>query len=170
MSEFRQRMIVSGCLVIGAVLGLAGTFAQPSLRGLAWGVDGVALIVASALLAVHYFRKGNDAATGGFLVFMVGETLLLSGVALDPSASTSSFGAGVALWAASLLLIGLSRAMPLWIVVVGLVASILFAIVALEIFFGRPVTALSQPLPFFAYPLLVATLIGWAWVHYKDAT
>jgi hypothetical protein len=59
--------------------------------------------------------------------------------------------------------------MPRWIGAVGSVACILFAVVALEIFFGRPLTALSQPLPFFAYPFLVATLVGWAWVHYKDA-
>ena len=37
------------------------------------------------------------------------------------------------------------------------------------IFLGRPLTALSQPLPFFAYPFLAATLFGWAWVHYRQA-
>jgi hypothetical protein len=36
-------------------------------------------------------------------------------------------------------------------------------------FSGRPLTPLSQPLPFFAYPFLAATLVGWAWVHYKHA-
>ena len=25
----------------------------------------------------------------------------------------------------------------------------------------------AQPLPFFAYPFFAATLVGWAWVHYK---
>jgi hypothetical protein len=24
-------------------------------------------------------------------------------------------------------------------------------------------------LPFFAYPFLAATLVGWAWVHYREA-
>jgi hypothetical protein len=41
--------------------------------------------------------------------------------------------------------------------------------VALQIFMGRPLTALSRPLPFFAYPFLAATLVGWAWEHYRDA-
>jgi hypothetical protein len=37
---------------------------------------------------------------------------------------------------------------------------------ALELFIGRTLTPLSQPLPFFAYPFLAATLVGWAWVHH----
>jgi len=43
---------------------MAGTFARSAAwRGLAWGLDGTALIVASALLAVHDFRRGNDLAS-----------------------------------------------------------------------------------------------------------
>jgi hypothetical protein len=45
--------------------------------------------------------------------------------------------------------------------VLGLVASILFAATACRIFAGAELTALSQPLPFFAYPVLVATFVGW---------
>jgi len=40
---------------------------------------------------------------------------------------------------------------------------------AVQLFMGHALTPLSQPLPFFAYPFLVATLFGWAWVHYRDA-
>ena len=50
------------CLVLGALLGIAGTFAPPSLRGLAWGIDGVALVTAGALLVVHYLRRRQDLA------------------------------------------------------------------------------------------------------------
>jgi hypothetical protein len=53
--------IASAALVVGALLGMAGTFTpSASLRGLAWGIDGVALILASALLTMHHFRTGND--------------------------------------------------------------------------------------------------------------
>jgi hypothetical protein len=37
---------------------------------LAWGVDGTALIIACAVLAVHHLRRGNDLAAAGFLVFL----------------------------------------------------------------------------------------------------
>ena len=79
MSDSRLRLIAAIGLVIGAVLGMAGTFApSASLRGLAWGLDGTALIVAAALLTIHHCRRGNDLVAAGFLVFVVGEGLILS--------------------------------------------------------------------------------------------
>ena len=39
----------------------------------------------------------------------------------------------------------------------------------MQVFMGRALTPLSQPLPFFAYPFLAVTLFGWAWVDYRDA-
>jgi hypothetical protein len=170
LSESRLRLIAAIGLVVGAVLGMAGTFAPTSaLRGLAWGVDGTALIVASALLAVHHFRRGNDLAAAGFLVFVVGEALLLSGVAMTLEASAPSFAAGVGLWAASLVLVSASNTMPFLVKGVGFLGAPLFAVVAVRIFMGGALTPLSQPLPFFAYPFLAATLFGWAWVHYRGA-
>ena len=170
MTDSRLQPIAATGLVIGAALGIAGAFAPTaSLRGLAWGLDGTALVVAAALLTVHHFRRGNDLVAAGFLVFVVGEGLILSGAAMDLLASAPSFAAGVALWAAALALVSTSRAIPLVVRVLGLVGSVLFAIVAAQIFWGRGLTPLSQPLPFFAYPFLAATLCGWAWVHYRRA-
>jgi MFS-type transporter involved in bile tolerance (Atg22 family) len=59
--------------------------------------------------------------------------------------------------------------MPLWVRVVAIAAAVLFSIVAAQLFLGQPVDALSRPLPFFAYPLLAATMFGWAWAHYRAA-
>ena len=157
-------------LVTGAALGIAGTFAgSASLRGLAWGVDGTALVLASSLLTVHYFRRGNDLAAAGFLIFVVGEALILSSAAMDLVGSAPSFGAGVALWAASLALVGASGVMPRWVNGIGYIGALLFTTVALQIFAGYSLMPLSQPLPFFAYPFLATTLVGWAWVQYRDA-
>jgi hypothetical protein len=167
----RSRLIAACGLVTGAVLGIAGTFAlSASLRGLAWGVDGTALVVASALLAFDHLHRGNILAAAGFLVFVAGETLVLSGTAMTLEASAPSFAAGVSLWAASLALVGASGIMPIWLRVVGFVAALLFAVVAVRIFMGAALTPLSEPLPFFAYPFLAATLCGWAWVHYRGSS
>jgi hypothetical protein len=155
-------------LVIGAVLGMAGTFvSSASVRGLAWGLDGTALTAAAALLTVHHLRRGNDVVAAGFLVFGIGEALILSGAAMDPAATAPMFAAGAALWAASLALVSAPGTMPALLRSVGAVGSVLFAVVALQIFYGYPLTPLSEPLPFFAYPFLAATLFGWAWVHYR---
>ena len=170
MSDVRLRRIAASGLVIGAVLGMAGTFApSASLRGLAWGLDGTALVVAAALLAVHYVRRGNDLAAAGFLVFVAGETLILSGSAMTLEASVPTVGAGMSLWAASLVLVSASSTMPTLVRATGVLAALLFAVVAVRIFLGEALTPLSEPLPFFAFPFLAATLVGWAWVHYREA-
>jgi hypothetical protein len=170
MSEQTSRFIASGGLVVGSALGLAGTFvSSTALRGLLWGLDGVALVVAAALLTLHYFRLGNQVVAGGFLVFALGETLILSSAAMDLADSGPVFGAGTGLWAAALFLLSAPNTVVFWARVTGVIAGILFMIVAVQLFMGSALTPLSQPLPFFAYPFLVATLLGWAWERHRSA-
>src|SRR5437762_2454660 len=169
MNDGRLRGVAAAGLVIGALLGMAGSFASSTaLRGLAWGVDGIALVVGCALLAVHHVREGNDQLAAGFLVFLVGETLIVSGSAMELAASAPSFAAGAGLWSASLALISASPVMPSFIRVTGAIASVLFAVTAVRIFGGGGLTPLSEPLPFYAYPFLVITLLGWAWAHVRS--
>jgi len=150
---------------------MAGTFVPSAPpRGLLWGLDGIALITATALLTMQHFRRGNDVVAAGFLVFVVAETLILSGAAMDLATSGPVFGSGVGLWAASLALVSLPDVMPSWLRVVAAVAALLFGIVAAQVFLGRALTPLSRPLPFFAYPFLAVTLLGWAWDDYHNAT
>jgi len=165
----RQLQIAASCgLLVGAVLGIAGTFAtSASLRGLLWGIDGVALVVAGALLTVHHLNRGNDLVAAGFLVFVAGQSLVLAMAAAPLDASGTVFGAGAALWAASLVLTSVPRVMPIWVRVVAVAAAVPFSIVAAQLFLGLPLDALSRPLPFLAYPLLAATMFGWAWAHYR---
>jgi hypothetical protein len=164
MSTERPSTVAPVCLVIGAFLGLTGSFVpSASLRGLAWGLDGTALIVAAALLAVHCLRQNYQSIAAGFLIFIAGQTLVLSGSAMTLEASSPLFAAGAALWAASLILISVPKVMPLPVRALGSVAALLFAVTALQVFAGRNLTPLSQPLPFFAYPVFVFTLFGWAW-------
>jgi hypothetical protein len=170
MSEQTSRLVSSGGLIIGSALGMAGTFVPTdAVRGLLWGLDGIALTVAAALLAIHYFRKGSDVVAAGFLVFVVGEALILSTAAMDLKISGPAFGAGVSLWAASLWLVSLPRVADPWVRIAGATAGLLFLVVAVNIFTGRELTPLSQPLPYFAYPVLVVTLLGWAWERFRSA-
>jgi hypothetical protein len=137
------------------------------LRGLAWGLDGTALVLGALLLAVHHIKRGNEQLAAGFFTFVAGQTLVVSSSAMDLAASSPSFGAGAGLWAAGLALVSASPSMPFFVRATGGIASILFALVALQIYSGTALTPLSEPLPFFAYPFLVLTLFGWAAVHYR---
>jgi hypothetical protein len=149
---------------VGGGLGIAGAFApSPFLRGLAWGIDGAGLVMASALLTLAFYRQGHDIVAAGFLVFAVGEGLILSGAAMDLAASVPSFGAGTSLWALALALISTPRVFPLPVRLLGFLATLLFGITAVQIFAGTQLTPTTAPLPFYAYPVLVATLVGWIW-------
>jgi hypothetical protein len=128
-------------------------------------VDGIALIVAFALLAVHHLRNGDVQLAAGFLVFLAGETLIVSGSAMDVTAIGPLFAAGAGLWSAALAMTSASLVPPLFVRITGAIGSVLFAITALLIFGGKDIAPLSKPLPFYAFPFLAITLFGWAWTH-----
>jgi hypothetical protein len=69
-----------------------------------------------------FYRKGQDLVAAGFLVFAVGEGIILSGAAMDLTASVPSFGAGTSLFAA-----------------------VLFAATAVPIFAGVPIMPTTHP-------------------------
>lgn len=164
------KVIVCAGLALGGVLGLAGTLvAARNIRTLCWGVDAVGLVVATSILALSYFQKEKIAVAAGFLVFAIGESVMLSGTAASLEASVPSFAAGTALWSAALLLTCAPREFALWTRAVGVVGAALFGITSVRIFWGTPLTPLARPLPSFAYPFLVLTLAGWIWKVLKEA-
>jgi hypothetical protein len=99
----------------------------------------------------------------GFLVFAIGESVMLSGTAAGLVGSVPAFAAGTALWAAALLLISIPKEFAGWVRLVGIATAILFATNAARIYWGEQLLPTSSPLPFFAYPFLVITFIGWIW-------
>ena len=86
---------------------------------------------------------------------------------MDLAASVPSFGAGTSLWGSGLVLISIPRAFPLLVRFLGLAAAVLFGATALQTFAGVQITPTTSPLPFYAYPLLVATFVGWIWTLLK---
>jgi len=166
--DLRLSVLASIGLAVGGILGMAGTFAPSvALRGLAWGIDGVALVMAGAILTVMFYRGGQDLVASGFLIFAIGEGIILSGAAMDLDASVPSFGAGSGLWATGLALISLPPVFPIPVRILGLIAASLFVATALQIFAGVPLSPISSPLPFFVYPFFVATFFGWIWTLLK---
>lgn len=156
-------------LLVGAVFGLAGTLVgSAQVQASLWAVDSVGLVVATSLLALKYFRAGADVVAAGFLVFAIGEGVLLSGTAAGPRAGVPAFAAGTALWAAALALISAPHQLPRGLRLMGGAAACLFAVTAARIYAGHALLPTSSPLPFLAYPFLVATLLGWAWMLVRE--
>ena len=169
MNERVARISAAAGLFIGGILGMAGSFAtDATIRSLAWSIDGIALVLAAGLLTIYYFRKGQDLTAAGFLIFAIGQSLILSASGIDFAERTSSFGSGVGLWAVSLLTISSQKSFPVIIRAAGFVAAALFSVVAIQIFTDQPVNPLTRPLPFFAYPIFVITIFGWAWTLLRN--
>ena len=82
--------------------------------------------MASTLPSLKLFRKGNDLVAAGFLVFAIGEAVMLSGTAAGPVGSVPSFAGGTALWTTSLLLISIPGEFSILVRIVGIASSILF--------------------------------------------
>lgn len=162
MTRSNSDLVIAAGLILGATLGVGGTLvSSEAARQILWLIDGVGVVVATALLAVRFLRSGDDTIAAGFIVFALGETLLISGTAAGLDASVPSFGGGVALWSAGLALISLSNSLATWIRAVHVVAAVLFAIVAFRIASGEHLVPTSSPLPFFAYPFIVLGFVGW---------
>jgi hypothetical protein len=126
--------------------------------------------MAASLLAMKYFRTGNDVVAGGFLVFAIGEGLiLLSAPAAGLAGSITAFAGGTALWGTALLLVSIPKLFALPIRILGIVSAGLFILTSARIFWGEQLLPTSAPLPTYAYPLLVATFVGWIWTLWREA-
>ena len=126
------KVVVLTGLVLGAVLGMVGTMVSSAvLRSELWAIDSTALVIATVVLSLDFFRQGRDSVAAGFLVYAIGEAVMLGGTASPLEASVPAFAAGTALWAAGLALTSFPPAMPLWSRAAGAIAAILFAFTSL---------------------------------------
>src|SRR5215475_6864695 len=134
-------------LALGGALGMAGAMVtQQNVQAILWAIDGSALVMAAAMLATKYFRAGHDVVAGGFLVFAIGEgVIMLSGPAAGLAGSIPAFGAGAALWATALLLISVPRLFATPIRILGIVSAALFIVTAARIFWGEPLAPTATP-------------------------
>ena len=157
-------------LALGGALGMAGAMVtQQNVQAMLWAIDGAGLVMAAALLATKYFRAGHDVVAGGFLVFAIGEGLImLSGPAAGLAGSIPAFAAGGALWGTALLLISIPKLFAVPIRILGIVSAVLFIVTAARIFWGERLLPTSTPLPTYAYPVLVATFVGWIWTLWRE--
>jgi hypothetical protein len=166
----KVNVIAAVGLALGGALGMAGAMVtQQNVQAILWAIDGAGLVMATALLAMKYFRMGNDIVASGFLVFAIGEgVILLSGPAAGLAGSVPAFAAGTALWGTALLLVSIPKLFALPVRLLGIVSAALFIITSARIFWGEQLLPTSTPLPTYAYPLLVATFVGWIWTLWRE--
>ncbi len=85
-------IIAATGLAAGGALGIGGAMVTESnLQAMLWAIDSAGIVTACSLLTLKYLRTGNDVVAGGFLVFAIGEGVLLSGTAAGPAGSVPAF-------------------------------------------------------------------------------
>jgi hypothetical protein len=143
---------------------MVGSFMSDAvLRQELWGVDGTALVVAAALLTVKYLRSGQDLLAAGFLVYGAGQTLILSDAPAGLAAGVPTFGSGLALWSAGLVIVSLPGSFPWWSRAAAAVAAVVFLATAAQIFAGAQMLPTGAPLPSLGYPFMILAFVGWIW-------
>jgi|SRR5581483_1445951 len=156
-----NRYKISIGLAVGAGFGMAGSmFPSGALQNTLWEISSVGLIVGCLLLAARLAQKGQQDLAVGFALLALAEGVMSSGSAAGVSGSQPAFGAGAALYVPALLLISLAKKYAAWVRITGVISSLLFAVVALQIFMGNTVAPASA-LPGAGYAFLTATIVGW---------
>ena len=70
-------------LIIGCISGVTGSSVPSATnRSIAWALDSAAIILASSLLTLYYFKSGEEMTAAGFLIFAIAETVIFSSSAL----------------------------------------------------------------------------------------
>lgn len=144
------------------VLGTAGNVLPEGMPlKVAWAASGLGLMVAYVLLAARSARRSRDDVAAGFLLMALGESVLFAGLGAGIEGSQTSFAGGASIYLAGLLLISLPREFAIWARGAGVVAALLFAVAALQIYAGQSVPPNTSPLVGTAYGLLTIAAIGW---------
>lgn len=158
----RTKYIIAATgLAMGVIFGLSGSIlGGPQGKILLYGISSLGLVTAGALLALHFYRKNGDLIATGFLLFTIGEAVMMGGTPAGDIGGQPFFGAGMAMYVPALVLISIPKHFALWNRLIGIAASIPFLIASTTIFSGGEVLA-SSGLAGAAYGLLSLTIIGW---------
>lgn len=160
MDRTKNILAVAG-LATGVVFGLSGSFAGAStLANILYAISSIGLILACAILALHFFRKENDLIATGFLVFAIGEAVMHTGTAAGDTGGQAAFAAGMSLYLPGLLLISIPKYFPLWVRLAGIATVIPFAVAAFTVFAGGQALP-SDGIVGAGYGLLSLTITGW---------
>ena len=159
MSRSSNYLTISG-LAIGVIFGLSGSFVSgPNLQIVLYEISSLGFMVGTVLMTLKFFRQNEDLVAAGFLLLTIAEAVMSGGNALGQVGGQASFGAGMAMYVPSFLLICLPKVLPTWVRVTGIATTIPFAIAASIIFSGGQVLS-TDALPGIGYGMLSLSFIG----------
>ncbi len=157
----RQRILIAAGFALFALTGVGANFlpAGPAVD-VAHGISNLSLIMAGALWATQFARRGYDIVAVGFAVLALATGVIVSAGTPADAGGEAAFAGGAALYALALPLICLPTALPAWTRVVGALAAVPFGVHALLWWLGDAPPS-SGPFAGIGYMLLVVAVVGW---------
>ncbi len=160
-SSAHQRVLIAAGFALFALTGVGANFLPAgSAVDVAHGISNLSLIMAGALWATQFARRGHDIVAVGFAVLALATGVIVSGGTPADAGGEAAFAGGAALYALALLLICLPTALPAWTRIVGALAAVPFGAHALLWWLGDSPPS-SGPFAGIGYMLLVVTVVGW---------
>lgn len=150
--------VAIGGLIIGAALGLAGSFFAGQVQAFLFVISSLGLIAGSLLLAMRRLSSRDHMAAAGFAALAIGEAALI-GPGNAPAAA-ARFASGVMVYVPALLLIGASGWGSLWARLAALASAVVFAAYALAYLAGGAPDP-NGPMGSVGYLLLTLAIVGW---------
>ena len=148
-------------LALGAFFGMIGSFlTNPQVQIGFYEISSVGLTWAGVLLGIRFLQEKEELISAGFFLLAIGEAVMSSGTTLGEVGGQAAFGAGIAIYVPSFLLISVPKRFPLLVRITGILASIPFLIASVKIFMGEEVYS-SSGVTGAGYGLFVLTIIGW---------
>ena len=159
-----ERMVVTGGVVTGVILGLAGNAFEggTTARALLHAGSSMGLVAAAAILAMRMARTGHVMAAAGFAIFAITETMIWSGGGPSTGGAEATFAMAVLFSGPGLALVATAPMLPPWSRAAGVLAGLLFAVHGFRHLSGANVTS-EDPVVGIAYMLLALGMLGWAW-------
>ncbi len=160
-SSARQRILIAAGFALFALTGVGANVlpAGPAVD-VAHGIGNLSLIMAGALWATQFARRGYDIVAVGFALLALATGVIVSGGTPADTGGEATFAGGTALYALALPLICLPAVLPIWTRVVGALAAVPFGVHALLWWLGDSPPS-SGPFPGIGYMLLVVAVVGW---------
>lgn len=156
-----ERAVITAGLLMAVVPGFAGGQVGPgTMQTTLYALSSFGLVAATMLLALRHLRQGQTLAAAGMAILAMAEMLLWVGGRPGDPGYDVTFAGGVMFYVPALLLISIPKVLPWLVRVMGILASLPWAMFSARFLSGQT-PSYADALATVGYALLGITMIGW---------
>ncbi|MEP6646904.1 MAG: hypothetical protein ABJC12_07435 [Saprospiraceae bacterium] len=160
--------MIASCFVLAVGVGFAGSLMHGlPIQHFAWAISSFFMIIGASLLSSKLTRAGHDIPAAGFIVLSIGQATSYAFIATH-DAGVEQFGAVIAIFIPSLILISMYNIVPLSVRIAGFISAATFASLAACIYQEVEAEWVQPVFTTAAYLTMNFVIVGWAWLIYRE--